>query len=82
MTNVVTVNNMRRWEINKISVITSSWIKEYELWKQDIEEIIDKSIEFESSIYSIYEIIDSRCNIVARIENCSVIIEYERFNNL
>ena len=66
-------------DIRKISVVSSSCLKEYEVWKEDVVEISNKKTEDYTTwfTYYIYEIIDSWDNIIARIESCPVIIEYK-----
>lgn len=68
---------MEIWEIKKITIVNMNWIKEYEVWEKDIEDINDVSIEYENSLHLLYEIKDTWWNTVARIENCPVIIEYK-----
>lgn len=69
-------NNMKIWDIKKITIPSWDWVQKFQVWYNDIVEINDKSIEYDDSIHFIYEVIDNWENIVARTENCPVVIEY------
>lgn len=66
-------------DIEKITIVSWSWIKTFKVWEDDIVEINNKKTEEHTTwfIYHIYEVIDSWENIIARIENCPVVIEYK-----
>lgn len=43
-----------------------------------VGEIVDKTAEFENSIEFMYEIRDTDGDVIAVLENCSVIVEYAK----
>lgn len=64
-------------EIIRITVLLGNSFKSYNVGQDGVKKIIDESIEFESRIEFIYIIKYIAENKVTRIENCSVIVDYE-----
>ena len=90
MWNNIKIKNKKKWKcfacnrvnekkefIKKITIVTWTWVKVFEVWIDDVTEIANNWIEYEDTIHYIYTIKDSWENIVAQIENCPVVLEYK-----
>lgn len=64
-------------KIERITIVSQAGVSQSEVGVDGVAEILDNSIEFESSILSIYTVHDAKGNVLKRIENCPVEIRYE-----
>lgn len=66
--------------MSKITEITVHGLSTYyvgvKVEGREVGSINDRSIELENSIDFIYEVIDVNGDVMARIENCPVVIRY------
>jgi len=64
-------------EIEKITIVSGTGGKDFTIGIDNVEEIIDNSIEYENEIYFIYTIYGKNKKEIARIENAPTVVEYK-----
>lgn len=61
--------------IKKITIISGSGVRTFEVGIDGVEKIIDRGAEFESSIYLLYLVYGKDEKVLSKVENCSVVID-------
>ena len=64
-------------EIKSITIVSQSGVSKYVVGKNSIKEIIDRTNQFPSGMFTCYKIYNTYNKLVAKIENCPIEVCYK-----
>jgi len=64
-------------EVVKINVVTIQGFETIAVGVDDIDKILDESLEYNNGIYALYSCYDKDGRLIKAIENCPVIVDFK-----
>lgn len=62
-------------EIKKLTVISGSGVRTFEVGVDGVEKIIDRGAELENGMYLLYLVYGDNDKVISKVENCPVVID-------